>query len=348
MVITTGRMLEIKTVNKICLDKLGAKQKQITGTSFKDLLPVRRDRYAFEQAVIQVKTLKSVYNLRMDISYGKKRISTLVNMSAIRDPFNDEAGYVIVLHDIEGRLRMETTLQSIERMRALGQLAAGIAHQINNYTNAIAGSTELLKDSLDDVAKTKPDMASESTSLVKLIRASVEKLTGLTQHLTSFARAQQPPVISAGSVNKVIQDILLLVENQANKKMAALESVLDENIPFIPFSPLHLEQALLNIIMNALDAVPSETGTVRVTTRRECENIIIEISDNGPGISEIVRDRLFEAFVTSKPAGVGTGLGLNIARNVVESLKGSIDVNTGNGGTTMTVRIPIKQETPSA
>ncbi|MBN1524548.1 MAG: response regulator [Spirochaetales bacterium] len=341
MVFTIDRSMVIKTINRVTLAKLNARQKDMIGSNMKNLLYNRRDRYAFEQAIHQVQTLKNVYNLRLDLKYQNNKIASLVNISAVRDSFNDEMGYVLVCHDIERQLRMETTLQSIERMRALGQLAAGIAHQINNYTNAIYGSTDLLSDTLKENFTDHPEVIEETETVLRLIRGSIHRLTGLTKHLTTFARAQQPPVISPGDVNRVIIDIMSLLCSQADKKEVSLKTELDDQLPQVPFSPLHLEQGLLNIIMNAMDAVAEKTGKILITTYRDNDNIYIAVKDNGPGIPEEIKHQLFEAFVTTKPAGVGTGLGLNIAKNIIESLKGDITVDSGPGGTIMTLRIPI-------
>jgi signal transduction histidine kinase/CheY-like chemotaxis protein len=342
MVITIDKDLKIKTINNACLAKLVAKHRDLVDADFNALLVKSRDRQSFAQGVAQAQTLKDVFNLRLDLDFRGASHPVLVNISAVRDSFNDEIGYVLVLRDIERQLKMEATLRNVERMQALGQLAAGTAHQINNYTNAIMGSSELLHDCLSESLKDQPEASAEALGVLAIVQESIHKLTALTKHLTAFARAQQAPVISAGDVNQVVKETLALVNTHLNKKSIRLETALGERLPPVYFSPLHLEQAVLNIVMNAIDAVEQGRGRITVTTFRDPEWVCISVADNGPGIPEEVRGRMFEAFVTTKPEGVGTGLGLNVARDVVESIKGTIEVDTDSSrGTTMTIKIPI-------
>jgi PAS domain S-box-containing protein len=345
MVITIDKDCRIKTINNTCLAKLAAKHRDLVDTDFTTLLTRPRDRQSFAQGIAQAQTLKDVFNLRLDLAFRGRMSPVLVNISAVRDSFNDEIGYVLVLRDIERQLKMEATLRNVERMQALGQLAAGTAHQINNYTNAIMGSSELLHDCVSESLKERPQERADALGTLAIIQESIQKLTALTKHLTAFARAQQAPVISAGDINQVVRDTLALVNTHITKKAVALETALEEKLPAVYFSPLHLEQAVLNIVMNAVDAVEQKKGRIAVSTFRRPEWVCISVADNGPGIPDEVRDRIFEAFVTTKPAGVGTGLGLNVARDVVESIKGTIEVDSEAGrGTTMTIRIPILAE----
>jgi signal transduction histidine kinase/CheY-like chemotaxis protein len=342
MAITLDKEQRIQAINKNCLEKLHAKKSELIGRDIKELLPQEHDLVSFNRAVTQVMTLKDVYNLRLNISYNNTRISSLVNLSGIRNSFNNEIGYVLILKDIEKELRMEATLSGIERMQALGKLAAGTAHQINNYTNTIAGSTELLNLLLHENLDNNSTFLKEADDFISLIKRSLSRLTGLTHHLTGFARAQQAPVISAGDINQVIKDSLFLIQAYVNKKTITLKTWYDESLPPLYFSPLHLEQAIINIVMNAIDAVEPDKGIISIKTFREQNHACISISDNGPGIAAEIKDRIFEAFVTTKPAGVGTGLGLNVTKGIIDSLKGTIRVESlPEKGTTLILQIPI-------
>ena len=342
LVITVNQELMIKTVNTRCLERLKARPRELINNSFLDLLAKPSDRQTFEQAVQQARILDHVFNLRSNIFFKGQTIPVLMNINTVRDSYNNEVGYVFVIHDISRQLKLEATLRSVERMQALGQLAAGTAHQINNYTNTILGSAEMLRNILLEAQASQSSLPPDSLNFLNIILESTNKLTALTHHLTNFARAQQTPVISAGDVNSVIRDVLTLVSTQLKKKSITLNTLLAANLPKIFFSPLHLEQAILNIVMNAIDAVSEKKGILTITTEADAEWVYIRIKDNGPGIPEEIRDQLFEAFVTTKPPGVGTGLGLNIARDVIESIKGTIEVDSSpERGTTMTIRIPI-------
>jgi PAS domain S-box-containing protein len=342
MVITLDNEQKIKSISNNCLEKLGAKKSDLLNKDIKELLPKEQDIVTFSRALTQVLTLKDVYNLRLTITFSNNKFHTLVNVSGIRNSFNNEIGYLLILKDIEKDLKMEATLSSIERMQALGQLAAGTAHQINNYTNTISGSTELLSLLLNEHLAGNDSLLKEASEFINLIKGSLARLTGLTQHLTTFARAQQAPVISPGNINKVMRDSLSLIQSYINKKEITLKASFDENLPSIYFSPLHLEQAVINIIMNAIDAVQEKKGIIFIKTYKEHKWVCIHIEDNGPGFPDEIKNRIFEAFVTTKPSGVGTGLGLNVAKGIIDSLKGTIEIETSPAqGTKMIIKIPI-------
>jgi PAS domain S-box-containing protein len=345
MAITLDKEQRIQSISNNCLKKLKAKKSELMGRNIKELLPLEHDLVSFNRAVTQVMTLKDVYNLRLNISFNGTKISSLVNISGIRNSYNNEIGYVLILKDIDKELQMEATLSSIERMQALGKLAAGTAHQINNYTNTIAGSSELLGLLLHENLDKNSALLQEANEFLDLIRVSLSRLTGLTHHLTTFARAQQAPVISPGNINKIVQDALFLIQSSITKKTITLKTFFDESIPSVYFSPLHMEQAVINIIMNAVDAVDDKHGVIFIKTFMEKNRACISITDNGPGIPAEIKDKIFDAFVTTKPSGVGTGLGLNVTKGIIDSLKGSIEIDSPSGrGTTMVLKIPILRQ----
>ena len=345
MVITLDVKLNIKTINNICIEKLGIEKNIFVGNEITGLIKNEQDRLIFKRAIRQVNNLNDVFNLRLDIAAGTKTIPTLVNIRGVRDDFNNEIGYVVILRDIEKELHMEDTLSNIERMQALGQLAAGMAHQINNYISSLSGNTDLLDVELQIKKDNKESILKVLDKYMRKIRVSIARLSGLTKHLTSFARAQQRPVISLGSISKVINDVLSLLELRIMEKHISFNLYLDDTIPETYFSPLHLEQAVLNILMNAIDAVESSKGEIIIRTFKSGNLACISIKDNGSGIPEKIRHKIFEAFVTTKPSGVGTGLGLNVARDMITSLKGDLSVISEPGeGTEMIIKFPIIQK----
>lgn len=342
MVITLDDKLQIKTINNICEEKLGISRDDYIGKNISSLIFKKQDDIILNKAVEQVKNLNDVYNLRLDITSNNKNIPALVNIRGVRDDFNNEIGYVLILRDIEKDLRMEDTLSNIERMQALGKLAAGMAHQINNYVSSLLGNTDLLEVELKIDNIDRESILTIINNYINRMRTSISRLSALTKHLTSFARAQQCPVISLGSINRVVNDVLSLTELRIMKKHISFDVLLDDEIPHTYFSPLHLEQAILNILMNAIDAVESKSGIINLKTFKDVNSACISIRDNGPGIPDKIKDKIFEAFVTTKPSGVGTGLGLNVARDIITSLKGDLDViSSQDRGTEMIIKIPI-------
>ena len=167
-----------------------------------------------------------------------------------------------------------------------------MAHQINNYVSSLSGNTDLLEVELKLDESENPGILKIIDIYIGKIRTSISRLSGLTKHLTLFAKAQQRPVISLGSINKVINDVLSLTELRIMKKHISFSVILDDKIPDTYFSPLHLEQAVLNILMNAIDAVESSRGEINIKTFRQDNTACISIKDNGPGIPESIKHKI--------------------------------------------------------
>jgi len=341
MVITLNKARRITAINRICEERLGIVQQEMLDKHIRHLLHKTSDFTALGKALERVAGFQNVYNLRLDLRVADGSIPTLANVRGVRDSYNDEIGFILVLRDISEELKRRTILESLERMQALGQLAAGTAHQLSNYIVALSGYFAVLCEDL----KMTPDRK----DCIENIRSSISRLAALTKHLTSYARAQESPVISLCDANRVVRDALSLMEIRFVGKKVKLDVDMDEGLPKTYFSPLHLEQAVVNILANALDAVEQDKGEIRVATFHDEACVCISIADNGEGIPKNIKGRLFEAFVSTKEPGVGTGLGLSVAHSVVSSLKGSIDVESKEeNGTVMTIRLPRPSELESS
>ncbi|MBN1410850.1 MAG: PAS domain-containing protein [Spirochaetales bacterium] len=344
MFITLDDKKLIKTINRCCEKELGLKKTEILGQDIRTILANQNDIDSLNQAFMQVSALQNVYNLRIDLKIRDKSIPTLVNVRALMDNFNNDIGYALVLRNIEKELAMEATLGGIERMQALGELAAGTAHQISNYLNAISGRVALLEVDL----QTNPgsnDLRKSLLPYVNDIRSTMNRLSELTKHLTMYARAQQAPVISLGNANDIILQVAVLVKDTVKSRNAEIVLNLSKEIPLVYYSPIHLEQVILNLVMNSIDAMPEKNGRIEIVTRQVDNWVSIEVKDNGCGIPDEIKPSIFKAFVTSKPVGIGTGLGLAIAKQVISSIKGVIEVESEPGkGTVMIIRIPISRK----
>ncbi|WP_438025573.1 ATP-binding protein [Sorangium sp. So ce233] len=226
-----------------------------------------------------------------------------------------------------------------ERLASVGRLAAGLAHEIGNPIAAILGLQELLL-----AGGLTP---AEERDFVERMKRETERIHKILRDLLDFARPAAPGAGEAGdapsgSVADALEDVLSLVAPQKEFRGVELARDVAPDVPPVPLSHGRLVQVLLNLLLNAADAVPRQGGRVWVRASRGADGgARIEVEDNGPGIAEAVRETLFEPFITTKEVGEGTGLGLAVCRGLVEAAGGSIGVERGDGGgARFVVRLP--------
>jgi two-component system, NtrC family, sensor kinase len=222
-----------------------------------------------------------------------------------------------------------------EKLSSLGRLAAGIAHEINNPLAAILlYSTSMLKE--------VPEGSSQKEGLEIIVHETV-RCRGIIQELLEFSRERESRKVPA-DVNKILDKALTILENEFRLRRVRIEKHLSPMLPEIPLDMNQMEQVFINFLVNAMEAIPGE-GVVTIRTREDDEKkgVFIEFEDNGIGISEVYKDRIFEPFFSSKPKG--TGLGLPVNFGIVEKHQGRISVFSESGkGTRMVVWLPCDQE----
>jgi signal transduction histidine kinase len=205
-----------------------------------------------------------------------------------------------------------------ERLASVGRLAAGLAHEIGNPIAALIGLQDLLLEGGLDEA--------EQRDFLKRMRKESERIHGILRDLLAFAR---PGAVGAtdegaqGEVSSVVDDVAALVAPQKALKEVELELDVHPDLPLVPMSREHLIQVLLNLVLNAADAVGSG-GRVRVAAEPSERGVRLSVEDDGPGVDPAILARLFEPFATTKDVGKGTGLGLAVCRGLVEASGGSI------------------------
>ncbi|WP_437742679.1 HAMP domain-containing sensor histidine kinase [Sorangium sp. So ce1504] len=232
-----------------------------------------------------------------------------------------------------------------ERLASVGRLAAGLAHEIGNPLAAILG--------LQDLLLAGGLTPAEERDFVERMKRETERIHKILRDLLDFARPAARGAAEAGddgeaghlpsgSVAEAIGDVVSLVTPQKAFRAIELERDVAPDVPAVPLAHGQLVQVLLNLLLNAADAVPRVGGRVAVRASRGAGGgARIEVEDNGPGIAEAVRETLFEPFITTKEVGEGTGLGLAVCRGLVEAAGGTIGVERGaDGGARFVVLLP--------
>ncbi len=248
------------------------------------------------------------------------------------------------LRDREASLReaQAQVLQS-EKLAAVGQLGAGIAHEVKNPLAGILGCAQL------SLRKAPPGSPLETNLL--LIEKETRRCKSIIDNLLRFAR-QEKAVREPIDINSVVQDAVAIVSHQLELQGIKVRMELAEDLPMIRGNANQLQQVLMNLMINAHDALEGRPGTVTATSARAGDDRIeLRVIDTGPGIPKETQARLFEPFFTTKPRGKGTGLGLAVTYGIVQDHRGDIRVESEPGrGTTFIITLPVleHEETPPA
>ena len=252
----------------------------------------------------------------------------------------------------ELRSAQRQLLQS-EKMASLGQLVAGVAHEINNPVSFIVGNLGPLQQklaALETIAAQREDaelgkVIGRVRRMFDTIGRGAERTAAIVQDLRTFSRvgdAERTPC----DAHEGIEVSLRLLQAKWQHRIEIQRDYAD--LPMIEAVPGQLNQVFMNLLANACDAIP-DRGTIRIVTRREGDRVEISISDDGAGIPDAQLDRIFDPFFTTKPQGQGTGLGLSITHGIVEDHDGRIEVtSTVGSGTTFTISLPISSAGRSA
>jgi len=253
-------------------------------------------------------------------------------------PMADPGAAVLVFEDQTDRRRLQEQLIQSEKMSAIGQLIAGVAHDLNNPLASVVGFSDFLAE-----AGGIPPSLQEP---LQVIRQEAERAATIVKNLLSFARRQEGERTPL-PVRVLLDSTLALLRNQlmADKVEATLE--VEPGLPDIEVSANQIKQVFVNIINNACQAIASDapSGRIWITAKRVHDSVAVSVTDSGPGMPEEIASRVFEPFFTTKPEGAGTGLGLSISQGIVKEHGGRITLETPpGGGATFTVELPLRAE----
>jgi two-component system, NtrC family, sensor kinase len=226
------------------------------------------------------------------------------------------------------------------KLASIGELAAGIAHEINNPVAIMVEEAGWIKDLLEEEEFRKSENMGEFQRALTQISNQGKRCKEITHKLLSFARKTDSRTQEV-DINQLILEIIGLTEQRAKYSRIVFKSNLHPDLPSVRASNTEMQQILLNMINNAIDAMEKSGGTITISTQKAEDMVVTEITDTGPGIPMAYLGRIFDPFFTTKPVGKGTGLGLSICFGIVNKLGGNIQVKSVVGlGTTFLVMLP--------
>ncbi len=252
---------------------------------------------------------------------------------AIQDENNNPIQVIIIEQDVTVEKRLEANLIQSEKLAAVGQLAAGVAHEINNPLSAVIANAQLLRRDL-------PNNATDALESVQLIETAGLRASQVVRNLLGFARKEQYE-FQLQDLNETILNALTLVKHELVTHQTEVVLELAENLPEVNASRDHIQSVWINIILNALDSIQRGSGKITITSEHQKKEFRVTISDNGVGIPADKVSKIFEPFFTTKAPGRGTGLGLSVCHRIIKQHGGYILVDSLiNVGTKFTIVLP--------
>lgn len=259
-----------------------------------------------------------------------------VSTSVIRDDDGAVESIVAIARDITAQRRAQEQSQRRDRLTAMGELAAGIAHEIRNPLNAISIITQRFQSEF-----TPQEDADEYRQMTRTIRSEIQRVNGIITQFLAFARPQRL-LPQPCDVRTLLDDSIAVVRAQAARSGIAVSVIAEEGLT-VMVDREKIQQALLNLLQNAIEAMEDD-GIIKLLAGRRGTHIVIAVADNGPGIPDDIRKQIFNLYFTTK--ATGTGLGLGIVHHIVEEHGGDINITSNeHGGTTVELLLPDTGDT---
>ncbi len=282
------------------------------------------------------KLLPTQFNV---VNRFEQEIPIQISAALIYEGTGKEIASVGIFTDLRPRLKMEKEIQEFqqalllsEKLAAMGRLTSQIAHELNNPIYGIMNTLELLKTEIPPESKRR--------RILELSLSETHRLAEMLRNMLSFSKPEEE-VRRPVNLNELLEGILLMVDKQMQEANVKVKTYFDEKIPEAMASTNQMRQVMLNMFKNAKEAMP-KGGTLTVGTGREKNKVVIHIRDTGMGIPEESRNKIFEAFFTTKQKVKGVGLGLSVCYGIIKNHGGEIKVESEEGkGTHFTISLPI-------
>jgi len=266
------------------------------------------------------------------LSKSGQRILVQLTENVITNKKDEIVGRSQILRDISELRINETQMRQSERLATVGHLAAGVAHEVGNPLTSISSLVQVMERKTDD------DFIHGN---LKKIREHINRIAKIVRELVDFSRPSSVEMTPT-QINETVESAVGLLKYDGRCRHIDFEMNLERNLPKIECVPDQIHQVLINLLLNAIDAMQDQGDTIQVSTNRDNGSIRIAIKDQGVGMSPEVREKVFEPFFTTKNVGKGTGLGLSVSHGIVSKMGGTIQVTSKkNAGSTFTIELPI-------
>lgn len=318
----------IISANRSATAILQRDEQELTGMLLTELFPGLTPELSDPMEIIQTLELSCPHR-------GGVECHISLNMAPLLDSEMKRIGRVLTFRNISEEKKQQELYHRTEKLTAIGQLSAGVAHELNTPLGSILGYARLLLK--------QENLTQQQREQLAVIAEQAKKSGTIIQALLNFSRHAQPIQCRLGEcdLNSAVKNALCLLNTELSKRKITLRTDL-ELIPKVCADGWGIEQVVLNLVMNALQAI-GQQGEISIIVRRHPDGVCLEVHDSGPGIPEEIRSRIFDPFFTTKPFGEGTGLGLSICAGIVNENGGSIDVvKSDSSGTTFVVVLPCK------
>jgi len=319
-----------RMVNQAFLDRIGLEAEQVEGRLPEDLEEV--DELPVIDCFRDMDPGQLPLSRRCHDRSG--RVHEVI-IYPVRDPDIPDRAFVCFARDITEQQLMENRIQQAERLASTGQLAAGVAHELNNPLGVILCYTDLLKKSA-----VTPEMEAD----IAVIERQAGSCRRIVSDLLNFARSHTSARAQA-DLNNLVREVVRMFATRLRHQQVEVRLLLDESLPVCRLDREQIRQVLVNLILNALQATPSR-GVITVTTRNlEKDRVELAVADTGTGIARRHLDRIFDPFFTTKGPDEGTGLGLSLSYTIVREHGGTLDVRSEEGqGSVFTMILPVDPE----
>jgi len=275
------------------------------------------------------------------------RITCEISMNIIADHFGKPMALMAVVRDISQRKKIREQMINTARLASLGEMATGIANQINQPLNIISLGMENL---LVEIGKNNTVDADFFHNKAKLIFNNIARINNIINHIKTFSSLNEDSDLVDFNIHEAIQNAVTLIGSQFRNTGISLNLQFDLKVPKINGDPGKVEQLILNLLLNSQDAIEEKMSIVKtdyqrivqIRTRKSYSSLIIEVKDNGMGIKAVDLDKIMLPFHTTRKAGKGNGLGLSISYGIVKNMNGTIEIESEySQWTKVTIAIPL-------
>jgi PAS domain S-box-containing protein len=341
-----GRIIEASDIAiKLLGNMVG---KNIEGIHFMQFIPKasKRDLLKIYRSTVNDGMIQN-HEIKLN-RFDKTEFNGEISASQIKDSNGQLKAYMTVMRDISERKLIEKQLRHSERMSGIGELATGMAHEINQPLNTISLTVDNIIFSLDNKTITESYLKTK----IDKVFDSISRIKKIIDHVRTFARDQDDFVHTGFDINNSINNCISMISEQLHHLDVHLKFTPNPKIPVIKGNAYRFEQVILNLLVNAKDAIEDKQNKnieqfkkkIEISAYIKDQLICIEIKDNGIGISPEDIDKVLLPFYTTKDPGHGTGLGLSISYGIIKELNGEIEIQSKlQIGTTILMKIPIKQ-----